>query len=102
MVKKAVARQDIAYSDTDNDDRDKAGDSTDKLSSLGEDDNAKSKPKEPVTLKKVFIRSATASCLALLYFSILMAGHFYCILAVALTQVSLSACSASLKSYQSL
>lgn len=46
------------------------------------------KPKDPITLKKVLIRSATATALACLYMSIVNAGHFYCILAVALTQVS--------------
>jgi len=47
-----------------------------------------SAPKEPVTLKKVIIRSVTATLLAALYLSLLYSGHFYCILAVALTQVN--------------
>jgi hypothetical protein len=50
-------------------------------------DDSQSKPKEPLTLKKVMVRSITASFLAALYLSIVSAGHFYCILAVILTQV---------------
>lgn len=46
--------------------------------------------KEPTSLKKVLVRSVTASFLAMLYLSILYAGHFYCILAVAITQVRIS------------
>lgn len=49
--------------------------------------NTTTKTKEPITLKKVISRSITASFLALLYLSIVWAGHFYCILAVALSQV---------------
>jgi hypothetical protein len=45
------------------------------------------KPKDAITLKKILIRSATAIALACLYMSIVNAGHFYCILAVAVTQV---------------
>ena len=44
--------------------------------------------KEPITWKKVLSRSITASFLALLYLSIVWAGHFYCILAVIISQVS--------------
>jgi phosphatidate cytidylyltransferase len=47
------------------------------------------KPKDPITLNKILIRSATATALACLYMSIVNAGHFYCILAVALTQTQL-------------
>eukprot|EP00981_Chlorochromonas_danica_P009576 scaffold2752_cov179-Ochromonas_danica.AAC.6 len=84
--KKAVAK-DFAYSDTDTDtDRGRGDDLT--SNKLGREvaDTSVTKPKEPVTFQKVATRSITALFLALLYFSILMSGHFYCILAVALTQ----------------
>ena len=47
------------------------------------------KPKEPITLKKVAIRSATATVMMLSFYVILQAGHFYCILFVALIQTEL-------------
>lgn len=53
------------------------------------DKPAEEKPKEPVTIKKVIIRSLTATLLASIYLSILNAGHLYCIIAVVLTQVGL-------------
>jgi hypothetical protein len=43
----------------------------------------------PVDLKKVFIRSLTASTLALFFLGLLQAGHFYCILLGVLTQTEL-------------
>lgn len=60
----------------------------DEIDANKRDGNAK--PKEPMTLKKVAIRSFTATCLAALYMTLLSAGHFYCILAVILTQVNAS------------
>lgn len=59
-----------------------------------EDGNNESQPaitvkKEPITLKKVISRSITASFLAMLYLSIVWSGHFYCILAVILSQTEL-------------
>ncbi len=51
-------------------------------------DSQPAKPKEPITFKKVAVRLATGTLLAIIYFSIINAGHFYCILAVAVTQVS--------------
>jgi len=48
---------------------------------------SKDKPKEPVTLKKVFTRSATAIVAFSLYLALLSAGHLYCIIAVMLVQV---------------
>jgi phosphatidate cytidylyltransferase len=65
---------------------------TDSKKDVGEESDTsdnKEKPKEPITLKKVIVRSLTASFLALLYLSIVYAGHFYCILAVILTQTEL-------------
>jgi cation transport ATPase len=58
-----------------------------KMQSSETDEPEKEKPKEPMSLKKVLTRSATASVMALLYLSIIYAGHFYCMLAVILTQV---------------
>lgn len=43
--------------------------------------------KQPVTWQKMVTRSITASFMAILYLCILYAGHFYCILAVAILQV---------------
>jgi hypothetical protein len=43
--------------------------------------------KQPVTWQKMITRSITASFMALLYLAILYAGHFYCIVAVAILQV---------------
>ena len=45
------------------------------------------KPKEPVTLTKVLTRTITACLLTGLYLALLQAGHFYCILAVVISQV---------------
>lgn len=45
------------------------------------------KPKDPVTLQKVFVRSATATALALLYLGLLQTGHLYCILSIMIIQV---------------
>lgn len=47
------------------------------------------KPKEGTTLKKVAIRSATATALMILFYAILQAGHFYCILFIILIQTEL-------------
>ncbi len=46
--------------------------------------------KQPITWQKMATRSITASLMAVLYLCILYAGHFYCILAVAILQVSLN------------
>lgn len=48
---------------------------------------SKDKPKEPVTLKKVLTRSATAVVAFSLYLALLSAGHLYCIIALMLVQV---------------
>jgi hypothetical protein len=85
MAKKKAIKRDNSYSDTDNDEKERLNE---RLDSMDIVESVKAKAKEPVTLRKVLIRSITAILLALLYFSLLMAGHFYCILAVALTQVS--------------
>ena len=45
--------------------------------------------KEPVTLRKVGIRAATAFTMIGLYLLMLRAGHFYCILVAILTQIEL-------------
>lgn len=87
--------RDTSFSDTDTDADKKFGEDMSSNRLLGREqvDTALTKPKEPVTFKKVAIRSLTATFLALLYFSILMAGHLYCIVAVMLTQVSNSGIS---------
>lgn len=62
--------------------------------SEGESKNSKSaadaKPKEPVTIQKVLIRSATATVLALIYLGLLQTGHLYCIISVMLVQVAIA------------
>ena len=45
------------------------------------------KPKEPVTLNKVLVRSATAAALSLFYLGLLQTGHLYCILSIVFIQV---------------
>ena len=55
-----------------------------------EDDKPQApKAKEPVTLRKVGIRAATAFTLIGMYLLMLQAGHFYCILVAVLTQTEL-------------
>lgn len=48
-----------------------------------------SKPKEPVTLTKVLIRSATATFFFGIYLGLLQMGHLYCIISVMLVQTEL-------------
>lgn len=47
----------------------------------------KPKLKESISFKKVITRTLTACLLAGLYLTLLMSGHLYCIIAMALTQV---------------
>jgi response regulator of citrate/malate metabolism len=86
-LRKRSLNRDTSFSDYD--ERKDGNNSTSILDQTEIEDlsSTQQKPKEPITLKKVLIRSATACFLAILYMSIVNAGHFYCILAVALTQV---------------
>jgi phosphatidate cytidylyltransferase len=47
------------------------------------------KPKEPITFQKVFVRSAAATAMSLIYLGLLQTGHLYCIMTVMLVQVKL-------------
>lgn len=55
--------------------------------SEGEANRKLEKPKEPVTLQKVFVRTATAVVCSLLYLGLLQTGHLYCIISIMLVQV---------------
>lgn len=86
-----------SYSDFDSDVNVKDGDETDldsimdkrELEELKKNETPGGQDviKQPVTWQKMIIRSVTASFMAILYLCILYAGHFYCILAVAILQV---------------
>lgn len=93
-LRKRVLKRDSSFSDHDQNADGNVDSDTNAIldpSEIDEIDHNKremqEKPKDPITLQKVLIRSATATALACLYMSIVNAGHFYCILAVFLTQV---------------
>lgn len=99
QLRKRALKRDSSFSENDQNQVDNAADSDTNVldpSEIDEIDHNKremqEKPKDPITLQKVLIRSATATALACLYMSIVNAGHFYCILAVFLTQVRIWRC----------
>ena len=71
-----------SFSDLDNEDESRRNNSIELVDAASKD-----KPKEPVTLKKVLTRSATAVVAFSLYLALLSAGHLYCIIALMLVQV---------------
>jgi phosphatidate cytidylyltransferase len=54
-----------------------------------EDKSKEKKKKEPVTLRKVMIRTITACILTILFLMMLQAGHLYCMVVGVLTQTEL-------------
>ena len=86
--KRASARSIGSYSDGDDEDVDVSVDNG-KTSVINEVPEVVAVKKEPVTLRKVGIRAATAFTMIGLYLLMLRAGHFYCILVAIITQIEL-------------
>lgn len=73
------------YSDLDTEDEDQL-----EAKQKGSNENfAKSKPKEPVTLQKIVVRSLTAMCAMTIYFILVNMGHLYAIFAIVAVQAEL-------------
>lgn len=77
------------YSDLDTEDDGDCGSNTQASAAVVKENDGKDKPKAPVTLQKVVVRSVTACAFMALYLGLLRMGHLYCIVSVMIVQAEL-------------